>query len=154
MYLINRLKKCHLENQRIQLEPKMVKSLRYKIKMLYSFSASPQRPTISGPNTVISGTSTTWTCISTGGNPEPTMSIRIGNNVFSQEVNVNSVFDQSSNTYRVTGTLAWAPQSYHNQMTIYCDVEQPETMDRPQTVSLPLTVISKSSFQYLLGYLL
>lgn len=70
------------------------------------------------------------------------MSIRIGNTVLSNELTVASVFDQTTRTYRVTGTLSWAPSSVHNQQTMFCDVRH-DTLNAPQTVSLPLTVHSK-----------
>lgn len=105
-------------------------------------SASPQQPTLTGPSTVTSGTTNTWTCVSIGGNPDPRMSMRIENTGFNREFTTTSVLDQTSNTYRVTGTLSWAPGSHHNQLTLFCDVEH-DTLDRPQTVNLPLTVLSK-----------
>lgn len=107
-------------------------------------SAQPNKPTLTGPTTVTAGSSNTWTCLSIGGNPEPEMSIRINDRVFSQEVTVNSVYDQSSKSFRTTGTLTWAPSSRFNLETLYCDVLHEETSDRVQTVNLPLTVICKS----------
>lgn len=70
------------------------------------------------------------------------MSMRIGNDVFSNGITFTSVLDPTTNTYRVTGTLSWAPGSHHNQMTLFCDVTH-DTLTRPQTVNLPLTVLSK-----------
>lgn len=109
-----------------------------------TLSAQPQTPTLTGPLAVISGTTRTWTCVSIGGNPAPTMTMRIGNTALSNQLTVSSVLEPSSNTYRVTGTLTWAPTSVNNQQTLFCDVSHPETLgNTPQTVSQPLTVYSK-----------
>ena len=111
---------------------------------LNCFPAQPQTPTLTGPSEVVSGTTETWTCVSKGGNPPPTLSMRIGNTIFNNELSVSSVLDQSTNSYTVTGTLQWAPNGQHNQQILHCDVSHPETLgNTPQTVDLPLTVKCK-----------
>ena len=73
------------------------------------------------------------------------MSIRVGNFVFGNEVTFNTVYDESSKTYRVTGTLVWSPTTTYNGETLYCDVLHPDTLgNSPQTVSLSLTVQGKT----------
>ena len=73
------------------------------------------------------------------------MSIRVGNSVFGNEVTFNTVYDESSKTYRVTGTLVWIPTTTYNGETLNCDVLHPDTLgNSPQTVSLPLTVQGKT----------
>ncbi|XP_076091538.1 uncharacterized protein LOC143063331 isoform X4 [Mytilus galloprovincialis] len=114
--------------------------------------STPQTPELTGPASVISGTSHTWTCISSGGYPEQTMSIRVGNSVFGNEVTFNIVYDESSKTYRVTGTLVWSPTTTYNGETLYCDVLHPDTLgNSPQTVSLPLTVQATPNTPVLTG---
>ncbi|CAG2190166.1 unnamed protein product [Mytilus edulis] len=111
------------------------------VSLQLTVQATPQTPVLTGPASVISGTSHTWTCVSSGGFPEQTLSIRVGNSVFGNEVTFNTVYDESSKTYRVTGTLVWSPTTTYNRETLYCDVLHPDTLgNSPQTVSLPLTV--------------
>ncbi|XP_076091539.1 uncharacterized protein LOC143063331 isoform X5 [Mytilus galloprovincialis] len=111
------------------------------VSLSLTVQATPQAPVLTGPASVISGTSHTWTCVSSGGYPEQTMSIRVGNSVFGNEVTFNTVYNQSSKTYRVTGTLLWSPTTTYNGETLYCDVLHPDTLGQaPQTVTLPLTV--------------
>ncbi|XP_076091541.1 uncharacterized protein LOC143063331 isoform X7 [Mytilus galloprovincialis] len=111
------------------------------VSLPLTVQATPQAPVLTGPASVISGTSHTWTCVSSGGYPEQTMSIRVGNSVFGNEVTFNTVYNQSSKTYRVTGTLLWSPTTTYNGETLYCDVLHPDTLGQaPQTVTLPLTV--------------
>ncbi|VDI12744.1 Hypothetical predicted protein [Mytilus galloprovincialis] len=111
------------------------------VSLSLTVQATPQAPVLTGPASVISGTSHTWTCVSSGGYPEQTMSIRVGNSVFGNEVTFNTVYDESSKTYRVTGTLVWSPTTTYNGETLYCDVLHPDTLGQaPQTVTLPLTV--------------
>ncbi|XP_052092440.1 cell adhesion molecule DSCAML1-like [Mytilus californianus] len=97
-------------------------------------TTTPQTPVLTGPASVLSGTSNTWTCVSTGGYPEQTMSIRVDNSVFRNDVTFNTVYDESSKTYRVTGTLVWSPTTTYNGETLYCDVLHPDTLgNSPQT---------------------
>lgn len=74
------------------------------------------------------------------------MSIRLENSVFTTEVTTKSEYDQTSKTYKVTGTLVWSPDTSNNGQSLYCDVTHPETLgpNNPQTVSLQLTVQGKN----------
>ncbi|XP_076091547.1 uncharacterized protein LOC143063333 isoform X5 [Mytilus galloprovincialis] len=108
-----------------------------------SVKATPTQPTLTGPQSLLSGTTGTWTCTSIGGFPLQTMSMRINNQVFASNVlSINSQYDTTSRSYRVVGTLNWAPNMGNNGQTMYCDVTHPQTLTSPQTVSLPLTVRS------------
>ncbi|XP_052093019.1 titin-like isoform X6 [Mytilus californianus] len=105
--------------------------------------ATPTQPTLNGPSSLLSGSTGTWTCTSIGGFPLQTMSMRINNQVFASNfLSINSQYDTNSRSYRVVGTLNWAPNMGHNGQTMYCDVTHPQTLTSPQTVSLPLTVRS------------
>ncbi|XP_063424603.1 hemicentin-1-like isoform X2 [Mytilus trossulus] len=105
--------------------------------------ATPTQPTLTGPQSLLSGTTGTWTCTSIGGFPLQTMSMRINNQVFASNLlSINSQYDANSRSYRVVGTLNWAPNMGNNGQTMYCDVTHPQTLTSPQTVSLPLTVRS------------
>ena len=98
---------------------------------------------MTGPTTVVSGQIGNWQCVSRGGFPEPTMSIRIGNDDFENELNVRSVQDPTEKTYTLTGTLSWGPSMNHDAQTMHCDVLHPETLNSPLTASLPLSVLCK-----------
>ncbi|VDH89690.1 Hypothetical predicted protein [Mytilus galloprovincialis] len=100
----------------------------------------PNPPTLNGAQTLLLGTTYQWACISTGGNPSPIMTLRIGNSQFSTGITQTSVL-QSDKTYTVTSTLSWAPSISKNGQTLYCDVKHQETRgNNLQTVSLQLTV--------------
>ncbi|XP_052093026.1 titin-like isoform X12 [Mytilus californianus] len=104
--------------------------------------ATPSQPTLTGPTALTSGTPGTWTCTSIGAFPAQSMSMRIGNQVFSAELSVNTQFDSNARSYTAVGTLNWSPTMINNGQTIFCDVTHPDTLNGPQTVSLPLTVRS------------
>ncbi|CAC5377805.1 unnamed protein product [Mytilus coruscus] len=102
----------------------------------------PDQPTLTATSpTVTSGTKHNWTCISTGGNPQPKMTMRIGNSQFSTGIEQTSE-QQSDNTLTVTVVLSWAPTIAYNGLTLYCDVKHKETRGEDvQTASLQLIVI-------------
>lgn len=104
--------------------------------------ATPSQPTLTGPTALTSGRPGTWTCTSIGAFPAQSMSMRIGNQVFSAELSVNTQFDSNARSYTAVGTLNWSPTMVNNGQTIFCDVTHPDTLNGPQTVSLPLTVRS------------
>ncbi|XP_052093012.1 uncharacterized protein LOC127729314 [Mytilus californianus] len=113
---------------------------------------TPETPILTGPTTMLSGTSNTWTCLSLGGNPKQTMSMRIGTTILNSQVTVSSEYNENSKLNRVTGTLVWSPESKHNGETLSCDVFHPDTLGQsPQTVSLTLTVKSTPTKPTLTG---
>ncbi|CAC5415121.1 unnamed protein product [Mytilus coruscus] len=106
----------------------------------------PNQPTLNGSQTLLPGTTYQWTCISTGGNPSPAMTLRVGNSQFSTGITQTSVL-KSDKTYTVTSTLSWAPSISNNGQTLYCDVKHPETRgNNLQTVSLQLIVNAAPSY--------
>lgn len=106
--------------------------------------ASPEIPTLSGPTSLTAGTTGTWTCISVGGFPLQSLSMRIGDQVFnSNELGTFSQHDVVHKSYTVIGILTWTPKLGHDGQQISCDVKHPETSISPQTVSLQLTVERK-----------
>lgn len=109
-----------------------------------NFSAPPNNPKLTGPNSVVSGEQKTWTCVSTGAYPEQSMSMRIGDRDITNGFVTNSDFNSVTKLYTVTGTLTWAPSSNNHDETLYCDVTHQETLGQtPQTASLQLTVQSE-----------
>ena len=75
------------------------------------------------------------------------MTMRIENNQFStSEFTTTSVSPDGAKSYTVTGTLKWSPTIGNNGQTLFCDVAHPITLNTPQTVSLPLTVICNYSY--------
>ena len=107
-------------------------------------------PVLVGPNEVLPGAQTTWTCTSMGGYPAQKMSMRIGNNVFTNELTTNTAYVAATESYTVTGTLLWAPTTANNQQTLFCDVTHAETLSTPQTVSKVLTVRCKYELVFIL----
>ncbi|XP_063420686.1 synaptogenesis protein syg-2-like [Mytilus trossulus] len=106
----------------------------------------PNQPTLTGSQSLSPGSMYVWTCISTGGNPAPTLILRIGNSQFSTGITKTSVL-QSDKTHSVTITLSWAPSISNNGQTLYCDVKHPETRGNIlQTASLQLTVTVAPSY--------
>nr|ATL23495.1 egg surface protein-1 [Mytilus edulis] len=110
--------------------------------MTLSPKATPSQPILVGPQSVTAGSSNTWTCTSTGAFPAQTMAVRIGNDLFTNELTTNSLFESFAGSYRVVGRLAWAPSMEHNQQIMYCDVFHPQTLNSKQTASMQLTVRS------------
>ncbi|VDI13507.1 obscurin-RhoGEF [Mytilus galloprovincialis] len=103
--------------------------------------ATPEIPTLSGPTLLTAGTTGTWTCISVGGFPLQSLSMRIGEQVFNNnELSTFSQHDIVHKSFTVIGILTWTPKLGHDGQQISCDVKHPETSVSPQTVSLPLTV--------------
>lgn len=107
--------------------------------------ATPSQPILVGPQSVAAGSSGTWTCTSSGAFPAQTLAMRIGNQLFNNELSTNSLFESFAGTYRVVGRLTWAPSMGHNGQIIYCDVFHPQTLNNKQTSSLQLTVRSSLS---------
>ncbi|XP_052093032.1 hemicentin-1-like [Mytilus californianus] len=107
--------------------------------------ATPSQPILVGPQSVAAGSSGTWTCTSSGAFPAQTLAMRIGNQLFNNELSTNSLFESFAGTYRVVGRLTWAPSMGHNGQIIYCDVFHPQTLNNKQTASLQLTVRSSLS---------
>jgi hypothetical protein len=102
--------------------------------------AQPNNPTLTGPTNLSPGATNSWTCTSKGGNPAPTMSLRIGSSVFTNGVSQTSVLE-ADNSYTVTSILSWAANVNNNGQTLYCDVQHQETLGNTvQTVSLQITV--------------
>ncbi|XP_071166138.1 hemicentin-1-like [Mytilus edulis] len=105
----------------------------------------PNQPTLTGSQSLSPGSTYVWTCISTGGNPAPTLTMRIGSSQFNTGITQSSVL-QSDNTYTVTSSLSWAPSVSNNGQTLFCDVQHSETRgNNLQTVSLQLTVTAPLS---------
>ncbi|XP_063416377.1 titin-like [Mytilus trossulus] len=103
--------------------------------------ASPEIPTLSGPTSLTAGTTGTWTCISVGGFPLQSLSMRIGDQVFNtNELVTFSQHDIVHKSYTVIGILTWTPKLSHDGQQISCDIKHPETSISPQTVGLQLTV--------------
>ncbi|CAG2194109.1 HMCN [Mytilus edulis] len=101
--------------------------------------------TASSP-TVSSGTTNEWTCISTGGNPPPNITMRIGNSQLTwlSTVLQQSAVQQSDNTYTITSVLSWAPNVSFDGRILYCDVQHKDTRGlNDQTASLLLNVIAR-----------
>ncbi|XP_076091551.1 titin-like [Mytilus galloprovincialis] len=107
--------------------------------------ATPSQPILVGPQSVTAGSSNTWTCTSTGAFPAQTLAMRIGNELFTNELATNSLFESFAGSYRVVGRLTWAPSMIHNQQIMYCDVFHPQTLNSKQTASMQLTVRSSLS---------
>ncbi|XP_063441331.1 hemicentin-1-like isoform X2 [Mytilus trossulus] len=103
----------------------------------------PNQPTITGPTDIIDGTSSTHVCVSTGGNPSPVMSMRIGQTPLTAADGIveTTEFLQADFSYTVTQTITWNPTLANNGQTIFCQVDHDETRaNNPQIVSLQLTV--------------
>lgn len=104
--------------------------------------------TASSP-TVSSGTTNEWTCISTGGNPPPNITMRIGNSQLTwlSTVLQQSAVQQSDNTYTITSVLSWAPNVSFDGRILYCDVQHKDTRGlNDQTASLLLNVIGMHDY--------
>ena len=100
----------------------------------------PQQPSLTGPTFITHGTTNQWICISAGGIPASTITLRIGNNPLTSIVTQTSV-QQPDKTFTTFGFLSWTASLVNNGQTLYCDVRQPETLGNTvQTASLQLTV--------------
>ena len=100
----------------------------------------PNPPTLEGPIIATFGMTNKWTCSSTGGNPAPIITLRIGNSSLTDGINQTSAL-QFDKTYTVTTVLSWAPRIDDNGKFLNCDVHHQQTSGTiPQTVSFQLTV--------------
>ena len=108
--------------------------------MVSYFLALPNQPTLTGPSVVKYGSTNEWTCISTGGKPAPTMTMRIGNSMFTSGTASKTVL-QSDNTYTVSSVLSWSPSMAYHGQSLYCDVQYQEAGETDlKTDSLLLTI--------------
>ena len=109
------------------------------------FSGPPQTPILTGPTDLVDGKGPSrWTCVSIGGYPAPTMTMRIENTQFTTAFTSSSSYIHETKTYTRNYTLKWEPTLSNNGQTLYCDVLHPSTLgNTPQTVSLQLTLKGK-----------
>ncbi|CAC5372891.1 unnamed protein product [Mytilus coruscus] len=64
--------------------------------------ATPRQPTLTGPTSLTAGTTGSWTCISHGGFPLQTMSMRIGNKIFdSNDMSIYSQYEPAVMSFRI-----------------------------------------------------
>ncbi|CAG2240200.1 unnamed protein product [Mytilus edulis] len=103
---------------------------------------SPQQPVLTGSTSVVPGTTTTWTCLSTGAYAQHTMTMRMGNTQFnSSQFTTNTQYIASDDSYNVIGNLTFTPTTANNGQTLYCDYRHiDKSGNTPKTVSLLLSV--------------
>ncbi|CAC5393170.1 HMCN [Mytilus coruscus] len=105
--------------------------------------SAPNTPKLTGPTDIIDGTSSTHTCVSTGGNPNPVMTMRLGQTTLTAADGITETveYSQANVSYVLTQTITWTPRLSDNGQRIFCQVDHPETRpNNPQIVSLQLKV--------------
>ncbi|CAC5394181.1 unnamed protein product [Mytilus coruscus] len=104
---------------------------------------SPKVPILTGPTNLISGTSGKWTCSSMNGYPAPTVSMRIQDRYYTNEVIVVQSYNVIDRSYTVAGTLDLVPLSDKSGQNLCCDVSHLFDSKVPQSVCLHLTIDDK-----------
>lgn len=103
-------------------------------------SVAPRVPTLTGPSTLISGSSGKWTCSSANGYPAPTLSMRIQDRQYTNEITVLQSYDIIDKSYTVAGTLNLVPSIDKTGQDLCCDVIYLFGNNDPQSTCLQLTI--------------
>lgn len=74
-----------------------------------------------GPSTVITGQQSQWTCTSSGGNPKPTMVIKL-NGVIKSGTYPYETQNTALKTWTVSQTFTMIPTALNNGQSICCEV--------------------------------
>ncbi|VDI57906.1 Hypothetical predicted protein [Mytilus galloprovincialis] len=101
---------------------------------------APRVPTLTGPSTLISGSSGKWTCSSANGYPAPTLSMRIQDRQYTNEITVLQSYDIIDKSYTVAGTLNLVPSIDKTGQDLCCDVIYLFGNNDPQSTCLQLTI--------------
>ncbi|XP_052079229.1 hemicentin-1-like isoform X2 [Mytilus californianus] len=101
---------------------------------------APKVPTLTGPTNLVSGSSGTWSCSSMNGYPAPTISMRIQDRHYTNELIVVQSYDVIDRSYTVSGTLNLVPSSDKSGQNLCCDVSHLFNNKVPQSVCLQLTI--------------
>ncbi|XP_076109604.1 synaptogenesis protein syg-2-like [Mytilus galloprovincialis] len=101
---------------------------------------APRVPTLTGPSTLISGSSGEWTCSSANGYPAPTLSMRIQDRQYTNEITVVQSYDVIDKSYTVAGTLNLVPSTDKTGQDLCCDVTYLFDNNDPQSTCLQLTI--------------
>ncbi|XP_052062401.1 uncharacterized protein LOC127702300 isoform X2 [Mytilus californianus] len=104
---------------------------------------APRVPTLTGPPTLPSGSSGKWTCSSANGYPAPTISMRIQDRQYTNEIIVVQSYDVIDRSYTVTGTLNLVPSIDKTGQDLCCDVSYLFDNNDPQSTCLQLTINEK-----------
>ncbi|CAG2184798.1 unnamed protein product [Mytilus edulis] len=104
---------------------------------------APKVPILTGPTNLISGSSGTWTCSSMNGYPAQTISIRIQEQYYTNDLIILQSYDVIDRSYTVTGTLDLVPSSDKNGQNLCCDVSHLFNNKVPQSVCIQLTINDK-----------
>ncbi|XP_071150175.1 hemicentin-1-like [Mytilus edulis] len=100
-------------------------------------------PILTGPTKLTSGSAGKWTCSAMNGYPAPTISMRIEDQSYTQELTIVHTYDVTDKSYTVAGSLNLVPSSEKSGQTICCDVSNLFNNKLPQSVCLQLTIIDK-----------
>ncbi|XP_076088231.1 neural cell adhesion molecule 2-like isoform X1 [Mytilus galloprovincialis] len=101
---------------------------------------APKVPILNGPTNLISGTSGKWTCSSMNGYPPPSISMRIQDRHYTNDLIILQSYDVIDRSYTVTGTLDLVPSSDKNGQNLCCDVTHLFNKKVPQSVCIQLTI--------------
>ncbi|XP_052061923.1 hemicentin-1-like [Mytilus californianus] len=101
---------------------------------------APRVPTLTGPSTLLSGSSGKWICSSANGYPAPTISIRIQDRQYTNEIAVVQSYDIIDRSYTVAGTLNLVPSTDKTGQDLCCDVIYLFDNNDPQSTCLQLTI--------------
>ncbi|CAG2196171.1 HMCN [Mytilus edulis] len=101
---------------------------------------APRVPTLTGPSTLISGSSGKWTCSAANGYPAPTLSMRIQDRQYTNEITVLQSYDIIDKSYTVAGTLNLVPSIDKTGQDLCCDVIYLFGNNDPQSTCLQLTI--------------
>ncbi|XP_063396199.1 uncharacterized protein LOC134680860 isoform X2 [Mytilus trossulus] len=82
---------------------------------------APQPPIMLGPSTVITGQQSQWTCTSSGGNPKPTMVIKL-NGVIQSGTYPYETQNTARKTWTISQTFTMIPTALNNGQSICCEV--------------------------------
>ncbi|XP_052062396.1 peroxidasin homolog [Mytilus californianus] len=104
---------------------------------------APRAPIVNGPATLIAGSSGKWTCSSGNGYPAPTISMRIQDRQYTNDLTVVQSYDIIDRSYTVAGTLNLVPSSDKSGQNLCCDVSHLFDINTPQSVCMQLAIEDK-----------
>ncbi|CAG2244103.1 unnamed protein product [Mytilus edulis] len=84
-------------------------------------NVAPTFPILTGPTNLISGSTGIWTCSSLNGYPAPTISIRIQDRHYTNDLIILQSYNVIDRSYTVTGTLDVVPLSNNSGQNLCCD---------------------------------
>lgn len=106
----------------------------------FIIKVAPRVPMINGPAKLIAGSSGKWTCSSVNGYPAPTISFRIQDREYTNEITVVQSYDIIDRSYTVVGISNLVPSSDKSGQSLCCGVSHLLDINTPQSICMQLAI--------------